>query len=42
MTWTVKNHQPLVKYFEENGYLTCLTKNQVHDDIGYLYAERCG
>jgi len=37
-----KTHQSLVKYFEENGYLTRLTKNQVHDDIGYLYAERSG
>lgn len=37
-----KNHQSLVKCFEENGYMTRLTKNQVHNDIGYLYAERSG
>lgn len=35
-----RNHRVLVKLFEELGYKVSLHDNRVHQNLGYLYAER--
>lgn len=35
-----RNHNTLAKYLTANGYQVRFTPNQVHADIGYLYAKR--
>lgn len=37
-----RNHQVLKEFLVANGYRVKLTPNQVHDNIGYLYAECTG
>jgi FkbM family methyltransferase len=35
-----RNHRKLTEFLTANGYQVRLTSNQVHANIGYLYAER--